>query len=274
MNKITALLPVTLCLALSGCMSTETTTTKVGKNRGVVTQSVNAAGDTIEVVKSLSCPKPVAKVSIAPLKCKAAKCSNVPQATGNLAVILSLSDQGIQDFSTLGDSMTTMLASSLQATGCFTVLDRETMAEIEQEMRLAGVEFKPDASDYLFTGAITSFEYEKRKSSIGSFLGAAGGLLSNTETTVMLGLDMRLVNTQSSAVDYSETYRSDASKDNYRFGGLGFGGSGGVAAGASFGGDVEVEEAVRTVIDQAVFDLIEHAAKGQYVVSEVEVEAE
>ena len=83
MNKITALLPVTLCLALSGCMSTETTTTKVGKNRGVVTQSVNAAGDTIEVVKSLSCPKPVAKVSIAPLKCKAAKCSNVPQATGN-----------------------------------------------------------------------------------------------------------------------------------------------------------------------------------------------
>lgn len=274
MNKLTVLLPVTLCLALSACMSTETKTTKIGKNRGVVTQSVNAAGETIDVVKSLSCPNPVAKVSIAGLKCKAAKCSNVPQATGNLAVILSLSDNGIKDFSTLGDSMTTMLASSLQSTGCFTVLDRETMEEIEQEMRLAGVEFKPEASDYLFTGAITSFEYERKKTGFGSLLGSAGGLLSNTETTVMLGLDMRLINTKTSAVDYSETYRSDATKDNYRFGGLGFGGAGGAAAGASFGGDVEVEEAVRTVIDQAVYDLIEHAAKGQFVVSEVEVEAE
>ena len=274
MNKLSALLPVTLCLALSACMSTTTNTTKVGKNRGVVTQSFNDAGESIEVVKSLSCPTPVAKVTVAGLKCKAAKCSKVPQASGNLAVILSLSDKGMQDFSTLGDSMTTMLASSLQSTGCFTVMDRETMAEMEQEMRLAGVDFKPEASDYLFTGAITSFEYEKRKTGFGSLLGAVGGVLSNTETTAKLGLDMRLINVKSSAVDYTETYRSDASKDNYQFGALGFGGSGGALGGASFGGDVELEEAVRTVIDQVVFDLIEHTAKGQYKVTEIAVEAD
>jgi curli biogenesis system outer membrane secretion channel CsgG len=252
-------------------MSTDTKTNTTIASNGVQSTALNAQGDTVAVVKTISCSAPVAKVSIAPLKCKAAQCSKVPQASGNLAVLLSLSDQGIQDFSTLGDSMTTMLSSAIAETGCFTLLDREAMDILKEEMEMAGLPFQPETSDYVLTGAITSFEYATKKSGIGggSFL---AGAFTNKETTAKMGLDMRLINANSSRVDYTKTYRSDAFNDNYSFGLLGFGGGGGAAGGMSFGGSVEVEEAVRTVINQSVRDLIIHAAEGQYVEQTKEIQ--
>lgn len=268
------LLGVALLFTLSatGCMSTDTRTETRVENNGIQSSQLNAEGDTINVVKTISCPEPVAKISIAEMKCKAAKCSTTHKATGNFAVLLSLSDKSVKDFSTLGDSMTTMLSSSLSSTGCFTVLDREAMKEIRNEMELAGLKFTPETSDFVLTGAITSFEYEETKTGIGSFFGGAGGLLSNKETTAKMGLDMRLIDVSTSRIAYNKTYRSDSTNDNYSFGLLGLGGSGVGAGGASFGGDVEVEEAARSIINQSVFDLVRHTANGKYSIITQEVE--
>jgi len=263
-----------LCLALTlaGCVSTDTKTEIREQTNGVQSSQVNEKGDTVNIVKTISCPAPVAKISIVEMKCKAATCANTPKATGNLAVLLSLSDKSVKDFSTLGGSMTTMLASSIASTGCFTLLDREAMDEIKKEMELSGLKFTPETSDFVLTGAITSFEYEENKTGFGSFLGGAGGLLSNKETTAKMGLDMRLIDVKSSRVAYTKTYKSDASNDNYSLGFLGFGSGAAAGGGASFGGNVEVEEAVRTVINQSVFDLVEHAAKGKYEIVTKEVD--
>jgi curli biogenesis system outer membrane secretion channel CsgG len=270
-NKMTG---VALCisLALAGCVSTDTKTEIREQTNGVQSSQKNAQGDTVNVVKTISCPSPVAKISIAEMKCKAATCAAKPQATGNLAVLLSLSDKTVKDFSTLGGSMTTMIASSIASTGCFTLLDRETMDEIKKEMELAGLKFTPDTSDFVLTGAITSFEYEENKTGFGSFLSGAGGLLSNKETTAKMGLDMRLIDVKSSAVAYTKTYESDASNDNYSVGLLGFGSAGLAGGSASFGGNVEVEKAVRAVINQSVFDLVEYAADGKYTIVTKEVD--
>jgi len=271
MNKKFALTGIAVCLAVSGCVSTDTKTETRAQTNGVQTTQVNDKGETVSVVKTIHCPSPVAKISIAEMKCKAATCATTAKATGNLAVLLTLSDKKVKDFSSLGGSMTTMLSSSLSSTGCFTVLDREAMDEIKQEMELAGLKFTPETSDFVLTGAITSFEYAEKKTGFGSVFGSAGGLLSNKETTAKMGLDMRLIDVESSRVAYTKTYRSDATNDNYSLGVLGLAGSGGAAGSASFGGDVEVEEAVRTVINQSVFDLVEHTAKGKYEIITKEV---
>jgi len=41
-------------------------------------------------------------------------------------------------FSKLGETMSTMLASSLEQTVCFNLLDRDALVELKQEMELAG----------------------------------------------------------------------------------------------------------------------------------------
>lgn len=253
------------CLLLTGCLSTDTRTNTTARTNAIEAKKQDAQGNEVTVMRTLSCAEPVAKISIAPMECKAARCSKVPQASGNLAVILQLSGDGIQDFSTLGDAMTTMLSSAIQQSGCFTLLDREAMAFLKQEM---GDDYQPERADLVFTGAVTSLEYAKKKTGLlgGSF--TLGGAFENTETTAKIGLDVRLLNTKSSAVEYSKTYQSDASNDNFSFGMFGLGGPGAAAGGVEFGGAIELEEAVRTVLNQSIQDLIRHAAKDQYTVTE------
>jgi curli biogenesis system outer membrane secretion channel CsgG len=264
MKRLT-LLTILASLTISGCMSTGTQTTTREADSGVRSTHKDDNGNLVTTVKTLKCDAPVAKVSIAPLSCQASRCKSLPEATGNLAVFVRLASNELgPDFSNLGATMSTMLASSLAQTGCFEMLDRDALAALKQEMELAGEVFKPQRADLLVTGAVTSLEYETVEKGLGGLGLSMGGMFSSKETTAKLGVDMRLINVNSSAVEYTKTYLSDASNDQYSFGLAGYGGSGVGGAKASFGGNIEIEEAVRTVLNQTVFDIVLHNAKGAY----------
>lgn len=248
-----------IAAVLLGCGSTQTTTTTKVADRGVVTNEYQD-GDWVKVSKTLKCDAPVAKVSIAPLKCQAAQCKPLPEITGNLAIFASLAKQELgPDFSRLGDSLSAMLSSSLEQSGCFDVLDRDAIQELRQEMELAGKEFKPDTADYLITGSISSLTYEQKETGIAG-TGMTLGVFSNKESSAKMGLDIRMIDVNSSSVVLSETYLSNAKANEYAFGLSNNSGS----ALATFEGDIEVEEAARTVVNTAVADVVKYIAKDDY----------
>ncbi|GHG07174.1 CsgG/HfaB family protein [Thalassotalea marina] len=274
MKTLLIFIYVIVFVCLSGCVSTGTSTetTKSGNRGNVYAKALDSDGNRIKVRKTITCGQPVAKISIAEIQCKATNCSRVPKLSGNMAAILRLSDKGISDFSTLGESMSTMLSHSLAVTGCFTILDRETIEQVKKEMELAGKTFQPETSDFIITGSITSFIYEEAKSGIGSFLSSGGGLFSNKQTKAKIGVDIRLIDVESSAIKYTESYLSNSKQNDYSFGLIGLGSSGGAIGSSQFKGSVEIEEAMRTVVDHSVFDLIKSIASDAYFVTEVAVE--
>lgn len=122
------------------------------------------------------CEKPVASISVGAFSCKATACQEAAAGSGNgMAALLQLAQasQGlsVQTFPTLGSSMGSGLTTTLKATGCFTVQEREALEELKREAALAGVEIKPTAADYLVSGAITAVVLNTRSNSFG------GGLL-------------------------------------------------------------------------------------------------
>lgn len=252
-------------LLLSGCLNTQNQTTTRAHQNGVQVTETNALGKSVTYTKTLRCDKSVAKVSIAPLKCKASKCKTLPETTGNLAFFVKLAGEDLgPDFSNLGDTMGSMLASSLEQSNCFNVLDREALDELKQEMVLAGNEnYTPETADYLITGAITSLVHDVKETGIGNS-GMTLGLYSNKQTTAKIGIDVRLIDVNSSSIVYSKTYQSDTSANQYGFGLANTNGSNTVSAAATFGNDLEIEEAVRAVLNKTVFDIIKTKAKGSY----------
>ncbi|OES24463.1 CsgG/HfaB family protein [Alteromonas macleodii] len=251
------LITASMALLLVGCGATSPNTTTRSVQSGAISNQATVA-------KTLMCDAPVAKVSIAPLKCQAAKCRALPEVPNGLAVFAKLAGEDLgPDFSRLGEVMSTMLASSLESTKCFTLLDREAIAELQQEMAFAGKEFKPETADFLITGAISSLTHEVSEAGIAN-TGMTFGMFSNKQTTASLGVDLRLIDVESTSVSYSESYQSNTTANNYAFGLADMNGNNRSSAMASFGNDLEVEEAVRTVLNQAVFDIVREFADGQY----------
>lgn len=272
-NKHVCALAVSAIL-MSGCVSTDTKTNTQVQTNGVTETKTNENGDEVTVVKTLSCPLPVAKITISPMKCKSAQCQpkNKIEGGGFAAILQTIDQKEDVDFSMIGESMTTMMTSSLSQTGCFDVLDREVLEDLKTEMQLAGKTIEVDTSDYIVTGAITSLEYAKEKSAFGGGLIPFGGAVTNEETTAKIGLDVRVLDVNSSKIVYTKTYKSDASNDNYGFALFGAGRGGIGAGGMSFGGSLEMEEAVRSVLNNAVSDFVKSTAQGKYEEKETIVE--
>lgn len=262
-------------VALStGCVSTATKTSTQAESNGVESQVVKGKdGKEYTTVTTYSCAAPVAKVSISPLKCQTAQCQVQNSGSGNMAALISMAreQQGMKDLSNLDEAMTTMMTSALSSTGCFDVLDREALDEMKREMELAGKTFKAEAADFLITGSLTTLDYKKTKSVVGGGFIPLAGMFSNTKTEAKIGMDLRLMNVNSSRIEYTKTYRSNASNDNYSFGAVGVGGVGAAGGGMSFGGDLELERSVRKVINQGVADLVKVAANGKYEIKSEKV---
>ncbi|GAB6071615.1 hypothetical protein JCM30760_27130 [Thiomicrorhabdus hydrogeniphila] len=267
-RKLIATAVITGTVLSTGCVSTGTKTSTQAESTGVESAAfTDKSGNEFKTVTSYSCAAPVAKISISPLKCQTEQCQVQNGGNGNMAALISMArqQQGVKDLSNLDEAMTTMMTSALSSSGCFEVLDRQALAEMKREMAFAGKEFKVDAADYLVTGSLTTLDYKKTKSVVGGGFIPLAGMFSNTTTTANIGMDLRLMNVNTSRIEYTKTYKSNASNDNYSFGAIGV--AGGVAGGGmSFGGDLELERSVRKVINQGVADLIKSAAKGKYVV--------
>ncbi len=145
------------------------------------------------------CDKPIASVSLGDFTCKAAACQTTPAAgpASGAAALLQLAQaaQGIntQQFPALGSTMGSGLTTALKATGCFVVQEREALEALQREAALTGVELKPQAADYLISGAITSINVSTRSTSLGGgYLPVIGAVSKNTRSA-SLGIDVRLI---------------------------------------------------------------------------------
>jgi len=239
-------------------------------------QGASVAGTDTPTLKVLSCPKPVMTVSLSPLKCKAASCQSTNQGTGNMAALIALAQaqEGIPDLSGFGDGMTDMLTSSIQASGCFDVLDRELMAELAREQQLAGREVSLQGADAMATGSITSLSFDKAKSNFGGGLVPVIGGISSSKVTAKIGMDVRVVDVNTGRVAYTRTYKAESGKRSFGIAGGGLIGSGLFGGSHSVKGAVEMEEAAREIIQNVTNDMVENLAPvGSYNVNYVEVAA-
>ena len=242
---------------VSGCVTTGSTTTVSNAHQtraGVASNS----GSTEDTIKTVSCPAPVMSISVAGLECKASACQSENQATGNLGALLQLAreQEGIPDLSGFGGGLTDMLQTALQNSGCFDVVDRRLMEQLAEEYRISGRQMNFDSADVLMSGAITSLSYERKNTRLGGgFLPVVGGI-STSNTTAKIGLDVRIVDVNTGRVSYANTLNAESGRSN-------FGMAGGVISGGLLGGShsvkggIEMEEASRILIQDAVVDIVE-----------------
>lgn len=271
---ITAFLATTLLL--TGCGATTNVKEQSPTNSQDGTAQFNKkTGEKFTIRKSYTCKNPIAKISISPMKCVASKCKSAPQATGNLGAMLAFSERmnggRTADLSAVDDTMGAMLVSSMSATGCFDVLDREALEEMRRELAFAGKELKVDAADYLITGTITALGITKTKSNFGGgFLPVIGSISSTTETAE-LSVDIRLLNVNTSRIEYTKTYDAVNSDSSYGVAMLGGVGGGLLGGSTSFGGSAKLGKAARAVINKAAIDLVTSIAGDQLVVTEEKI---
>ena len=257
---------------LTGCMATNGTT--VSSNHLERTGVQSNAGSTAEAIKVVSCPAPVAKISVARFECRASSCqegANTGGAQQFAALIAYAREQeGIPDLSGFGNGLTDMLNTALQASGCFDVLDRELMAQLQEEYRLSGREMTLQSADKLVTGAITSLSYERSRSNIGAGLIPVIGGVSSSSVTAKIGLDVRIVDVDTGRVSYANTLNAESGRRNFGLAGGGLIGGGILGGSHSVKGGVEMEEASRVLILDAVTDIVERIVPaGQYEVKYV-----
>ncbi len=211
----------------------------------------SCAGTTAEVKQQPTAPTmqevitytgPKARISVAPIKCKAAKCS------GEIG-------SGIRD----------MLISSLFKTNKFIVLGgREEIEEIKEEIDLGQSGYvnerqAPQAggwesADIIILGSITAFE--PHASGIGGGLGGlAGGFLGGIglkKNDAYIAMDLRIIDVRTRRIINTTTVEGKAS--SFAIGGLGGGfGSAGLLVGAlGVYKNTPMEKAIRVMLEKAV----------------------
>ncbi len=185
---------------------------------------------------------PKARISVARIKCKAAKCSG-----------------------TIGDGLRDMLISGLFKTNRFIVLGgKEELEEIKEEIDLAQTgyvkeEQAPQAggwesADIIILGSITAFEPEAGGLGVGG-----GGLLPGMLGGIKFGkkdayisMDLRLVDVRTRRIINTTTVDGKASSFNIGGLGVGWGGAGILGAGLSVYKNTPMEKAIRVMIEKAV----------------------
>lgn len=244
---------------LTGCVTTGSTTSVSSAHQtrqGVTSNS----GSSAEAIKTVSCPSPVMSISVAGLQCNAASCresANGPDQKFGALIQFAREQEGIPDLSGFGGGLTDMLQTALQNSGCFDVVDRRLMEELAEEYRLSGREMKFDSADALMSGAITSLSYEKSSSRLGGgFVPVLGGV-STSQTTAKIGMDLRIVDVNTGRVSYANTLNAESGRRNFGIAGVGLIGGGLIGGSHSVKGGIEMEEASRVLILDAVVDVVE-----------------
>lgn len=215
------------------------------------------------------CAKPVASVMIGKLGCKAANCNGGSAGQGGNPLLALLAAKGGQsNVSGIGEGVRDMMTSALQTTGCFEILDRESMDEIAKELALAGKKIETPEADYLVSGAITQIELEKKSSSIGGGFIPIIGSIGRTTEKAAVSMDLRLVSVKSAKVLGSKTVQSTTENSSFGVGGVGLGSIGG--AGMLGFGDgfsslkgTNLEAVARDAVWQATVYLVSEAKRAK-----------
>jgi len=219
---------IMLALFISSCVST---TAEVQQQ---------PAAPTVQQAVTYNGPK--ARITVARIKCKAAKCAGA-----------------------IGDGLRDMLISGLFKTNRFVVLGgREELKEIKEEIDLAQSGYVKEkeapkaggweSADIIILGSVTAFEPKAGGMGIG-----AGGLLPGVLGGIRFGkndayisMDLRIVDVRTRRIINTTTVDGKAS--SFRVGGLGvgWGGVGILGAGLNVYRNTPMEKAVRVMVEKAV----------------------
>lgn len=256
-------LTLMFALVLSGCVTTGGPVEVQEREYG----TVKKVGDK-KVIEKLQCMENSGiKLAIGKVRCKAAACRKPPKSQGGLFALLQLA--GVPNFEGIGDGLKDMILSALQQTGCFRVLDRESLEEIQQELALFGGKKQADlkAADYIVSASITSINYSRKSGTLGGgripFLGA----ISTTKEKATLVMDVRLISVETGEVAFSKTYKAESGKTSYGIAGLGAGGEVGFGGALSGLSGTAMEEVARDIIVRASYDIAKFLAPDKVTVT-------
>jgi curli biogenesis system outer membrane secretion channel CsgG len=198
------------------------------------------------------CDRPLGTIVARGFKCKAAACVGNRLVFGpNYTVELSPR--------VLGEGLSDMLVTALVQTGCFKVLERETLKEIKEELELLGVQPRQTlrGADFLLTGAITALEM--KASGVGGGGGALilpvpllGGVKVGKQKA-HIALDLRVVRVRDAEILLAKAVEGKSERWKFGVGG------GGIFGTVIAGGWFEVFK--NTPMEEATRDLIYHAVK-------------
>lgn len=132
----------------------------------------------------------------------------------------------------VGDAVSAQLATALEQTGCYIVIDRMALSEVlrEQELGLAGVVNRETAAraggmigaQILVKGEITEFEPGKKGRGTTLGVGLAniplGLRLGGNKNTAHLALDVRLIDASTGQVLFTQRVDSEAKTFGLAFG--------------------------------------------------------
>lgn len=190
------------------------------------------------------CAQPVAKVIVSEIKCKSADCGSGAgqqdprryrwweyMGTGGGTV-------NQPAYTGVGTGMTDMLATALSQTGCFEVMERQQLDEINKELALVGKKVQVEAADFMVVGSITSLGFEQSSTGLGALGGLFKGPLSVVagsvdfkKSKVHMNMDLRVVDINKAKIVGSRTFQADNEKRGFGLSGAGWGG--GVGLGGS-----------------------------------------
>ena len=216
------------------------------------------AGETVITEKTAQvqkCEKPIGKIALGKVTCKAASCSNPKSSAASfLQQIASLTGQPA--YEGIGQGIGDMLISALRETGCFEVLERESLEELKQEMALIGKNIELEAADFLIGGSVTSLTMETTNTNLGLGIIPVLSAVDIKKTRAIVGMDIRVVDVNSGKVTFTKSYEANNQKSGLGIGagtgwhGVGFGGIFSQLKGTA------LEEVVRDVVVRATVDIV------------------
>jgi curli biogenesis system outer membrane secretion channel CsgG len=182
------------------------------------------------------CARPVAKVIVSEIRCKSADCSSGAgqqdprryrwwEYGGGAGSVRQPSYTGV------GTGMTEMLSTALSQTGCFEVMERASLDEINRELALVGKKVEAEAADFLVTGSITSLGFEQSATGLGGLggffkgpLALVAGSVDFKKSKVHMNMDLRVVDVRRAKVLGSRTLQADNQKSGFGLSAAGWGG--------------------------------------------------
>jgi len=166
--------------------------------------------------------------------------------------------------------MTEMLATALSQTGCFEVMERAALDEINKELALVGRKVEAQAADFMVTGSITSLGFEQSSTGLGALgflpkpIAMLAGSVDFKKSKVWMNMDIRLVDINKAKMMSSRTFEANNQRSGFGmsaagWAGVGFGGSHAAISGSP------LEEVARDVLVRSTAFVAETLAAKQIV---------
>jgi len=160
---------------------------------------------------------------------------------------------------------TDMLITALARSRQFNVLDRSSLGDFMNEQQLQAEDRLafgegPDlgemkGADYVLEGAITEYQVDKTSGGMGISVGGVGG---STETAVArTAIDLRLVDTTTAEVVWARSLKDEIEGERVGVQAFSFMGDNVVEFETGEGKQEVINLVVRTLLEEAVFDLAE-----------------